>query len=271
MADALQTLLEMNSPNNMNKYSESYTPNVRRNSARVGGIRKFLGMGGGDDGSISQADYESALGDTLEDQRGQMQAEAEARSIPERVRGEYGLASDRIRGSAAIEAARASADRLGMQLQASAENQRLNREAVDARTAANRSATDARAAAGRDATSARAVTKQQMSGAEMRARALETGKAEPNYPPTNGIVDNLKSFFGLGQFDKTTAARNEAAQLRGGGAAAQPDNDIMDAAQDYAQEAATMNDAQLRALIASEQTDATPEAQDALFRAIRGL
>lgn len=261
--DALLSLLKLNSPNNMNAVQSTYVPRTSRNNARVSGIRKFLGMAGQDDGSTSQADYEDAMGDVLGEQRGQMQAEAEARAIPERVRGEYGLASDRIRGSAAIEAAKVQADRYALQLQANAENQRLNREATNERAAAGRSATDARSAATRDATSGRQAANRN----EVTARLYETGKAHAPRPAGEGFLSRW-----LTGDSQSTLDQREAQRLRsGGGAAPQANDEVSGIAAQYLQQFGHLDDNQLQQVIMQNESDATPDEIQALMNTIQQM
>lgn len=263
MADALSTLLGMNSPSNMS--DTSYTPNIGRNSARVGVLRKFLGMQGPDDGSISQADYESAYKGIQDEQDEDAKRKAELATLPERVRGEYGLQNERLKGQYQVEAAKAQADRLALSLQATAHNQELNRNATNARSAATQAGTAERAQAAQAASAAR----QQAAQNEARAKLIETGKVHAARPANEGLWGWLT---GKSQKDLDTA---EVQRLRSGAGAPSAsgggDNLAAQAGAQYAAKYGHLDDDSLRAVIAQTQPTATPEEHDAIFRAARGI
>jgi hypothetical protein len=96
-----------------------------RNGAKIGALRKMLGMEGPDLGEFSQGDYEAA-GDYVQSQA------LERETAPERVRGEYGLAGERIRGEYGLKGAELEGEIAGQRL---GQQYQMNREDNDARTA----------------------------------------------------------------------------------------------------------------------------------------
>jgi hypothetical protein len=263
MADALQTLLGLNSPTNMNAVGAAYTPNVSRNNVRVSALRRALGLPGQDDGSNSQQDYETAYQSLSDEQDADLQKKAEAATLPERVRGEYGLAAEHIRAEGQKAALQAQMERFLQQQATTTENQRLNREAIDARSAANRSAIDQRTAGSRDAVNSRQTAGRN----EVTARLYDQGKAHAPRPANEGLLSRW--IFGPSQSDLD---RKEAERLRGGGApAAAGGNDLAaQAGAQYAAQYGHLGDEELRAVIAQTQPTATPDEQEAIFFAARG-
>lgn len=75
----------------------------RRNNAKAGVLRKFLGIEGPDNGEFSQADLQDA-GDYVQRQT------IERDVAPKRVQGEYDLEGERIRGQYGVQAAGINSD-----------------------------------------------------------------------------------------------------------------------------------------------------------------
>jgi hypothetical protein len=104
--NALSVLMKLDSPTNrtVGGPNASYVPNISRNNARVGLLRNFFGLGP-DEGDISQADLESIYQQEQESQQQNVAMAAQARVLPEHVKGQYGLQGEAMKLAAAKEAA----------------------------------------------------------------------------------------------------------------------------------------------------------------------
>ena len=273
MANGLSALLGLQSPSNLTpgQSGAAYVPNISRNSAKVAALRNFLGLGA-DTGDISQQDLEGAFGEIVEQQAAQAEREAEAKALPERVRGEYSLAGERVKGQSALEAARARNEAATTERATAREFQgeqgQLNREAIAGRQSAGQQATTKRLAT----REAGIGQRQRLSQAEGRIRSMEQGKTSPEYPETKNWLDTLKYYTGTGPYDRTTATRATAEKLRAD--ATRPpagDDEITGIAQQYLQQYGNLDDDALVDTIIQNEPDASPAELDALFGSIQSL
>lgn len=258
--DSLQTLMNLQSPSNYSAGARpAYTPNVGRNAARVGALRRVFGLEGPDTGDISQTDLESAYGDVQADQRSQLEAEAQAKAFPYEVQGRYNVERERVRAAAqAQEAQRREAvarESLGQRQAFTANENSMNRDAIAGRQtgsqaamatrqAAAQRAIDMRAQAGRNAAQAQDIRrgKVQAPGASFPYGLLGMGKSQKQ--ADEALLQSLAP--------QTSVGGDEMAVL----------------AQDYRQYAG-LNDDDLLGLIEESQPDASNEEMLALFHAIR--
>jgi hypothetical protein len=253
---SLQTLLNLQSPSNFAQSVPAYTPNIGRNAARVGALRRVFGLEGPDTGEISQSDLESAYGETLAEQQAQAAIKAQAEAFPYQVKGQYDVERERVRAEAqareqmrreqvAQEQTRQRQDFQGSQRQ-------LDREAIMGRQEAAGARSTARQAQTQEAINAR----QRAAQAARRAELLRTGKE-----PVSGT--GLRGMFGMGK----SAEQVRAELLQ----SLTPSTDVMDLVADYAPFAMRESDDDLYARIAEEQPEASPDEIAQLIAAIRGV
>lgn len=255
---ALETLLGLNTLSNRTPGGPSvptFTPNIGRNAARVAGLRKFFGIPGEDVGDISQADYESAYDDTVEERLRELAQKEEIESLPERIRGEYGLREARLNRQTAAE------ERNTMREFTAAQNE-LNRQAAFGRASMSQTGQTARTGM----TQAGVTARQGRAQAEGRARQLEAGKVKPTIPESSGVLEAVQRFLGVGKFDPTEAARAEAVRLRSEALSSEANEPApLDAVASYYR-ASGLTGSALLDRIQQDQPDATPEEINALLQ-----
>lgn len=262
MPDALSILLGMNSPSNANLSAKTlngtYEPNIDRN-VRADLLMKYLGLQEDPTDVTPQTELEGAYQQQVAEQRAAEQAKAEAAVYPERVKGEYALRQEQLKGQYGLQtelekAKQAEAQRLQQQTFTHGENEARN-AAVSGRqekTIAGQNLRSGNYQAGMAA-------RQGIAQREARAKNLLAGKEQPEYPPTNGLMDNLKYYLGIGPYDRTTAAQKQAADLRAQnvGAVANP--------------AAGLSFEEFAAQTIQKVPDATPEEIQQWFNELNGV
>jgi hypothetical protein len=163
----------------------------------------------------------------------------------ENLKGQYGLQTEVAKARAAEQAKQ----------EALAAQESMNQARIDAansRAAGVQAGTTGRTGMIQNGLGSRQVNNDKLS----RAKLLDTGKVEPTYPPTNGPMDTLKYYLGMGPYDRKRASENEAASLRGAATSNQPFADA--------------SDQDLRSALLAKQPDATEEELQAWIADLRG-
>lgn len=193
---------------------------------------------------------------------GMQEREAEAKALPARIAGEYGLREAGVRTQGQMASAQAAASRLASQQQFQAEQNRLNREA-----SADRATQTQQAIAGRAATQQRAAAERQRAAQRaQRIQGLQSGKT--NMPVKPGVFAALGRFLGLSpsqeEVNQTEMQRLMAEETPGGG----DDTDLLTIAQQIAED---FPGADLNSLIQQGLVEGSPEELAALDQMLRSL
>lgn len=276
MADALSTLLGLSKQQG----SSGYTPNLRRPELYGEDTELYDSVPVDDPELYDEAAQSGYSREQL--QRSQVakirqllnmeRAKAQTAIAPKMVEGEYGLRGEALKGRNALEVARMNREAAGLERQTGREftagQNELNREAITGRQRETQGAITGRTQMGQQGITQR----QNQARAEAQARALTERnasggyKTEPTYPPTQGIMDTLKYYLGVGKYDRDTAARDQANQIRSQALSDQPE-DPSSLAASYAD----VPDAQLLSTIVQEQDGASPDEIQALVQEVQRL
>lgn len=257
MPNAMDTLRNLNSPSNFGQSAGTYTPRVGRNNARVAGLRKFFGMPGEDDGSISQADYESAFGDVQDESLQMLQAGAQAKAYPQQVAGGYRVRAEQTRAQANAEA---RAAQLEQQRQMQEDRQAFAAE----QSQATRAAQSARSAGSQEAIAARMSATQRALG--MRQQNAANTRRAANIRSGKEKAPGAAAPYGFLGFGKSQDAANKELLST----LESQDSGMSEAAADYAPFVGLSDDA-LLAKIQQTQPDATPDEMLQLFDEVRRM
>lgn len=268
MADALSTLLNLQSPANRSVGGPNVqipgAPDIRRNNAKTSLLAKFLGVP--DDGSISEEQMESTYNEVAAQQAAAEQRKAELDVLPEQVRGQYGLQTERMRGQSTVEAARLAAERAATERETAREFQagqnelgrQVTREGQQATT--NRTQMTQQGIAGR----------QQRGQTESRARLFETKDAKGNFK-MNAPRPQGEGWWGrLTGPSQESLNSAEANRLRSGALQQEQSApaDVSEVVQSYLQMYPGVQGQELLSILTQEQPTASPEEIQGLAQQI---
>lgn len=199
----------------------------------------------------SQQDTSDAAARMQDLQSEMLMDEAQAKSLPERLRGEYGLREQILQNTGNLDVAHVNREAAASQAEAMREfnamQGQLNRDAAYGRAQLTQGGLNTRSAnieSGKN-------NRQMINDANNRARLLETGKAHA--PAPDGWWDKL--------FGPTQKARDAAAaqKIRQEAMTAGSAPGIDEVASRYLQQYPSASPDQLRGIIAREHQNATPQ------------
>lgn len=180
---------------------------------------------------------------------GTLQAQGEAKAVPERIKGEYGLAGAQIRAQEAANRAKEADAQRQTQRDFQAEQNRLGREAVAGRQTSGFEAQNTRAEAAQ-----RAAKERQTYGAQLQGERDKTlGKVKDTGP--NAFQRLLQSIGVLSPSEPAAGASSEAATF----------------AQQHYGDLAGLPDEQILQSLQNDQPDASPDELQQMLQGIQGL
>ena len=241
-----------------NSVAQPPVRDIRRNPARSAVLAKFLGL---DQYDHSEQEMEDVYGGLREQEMEDAAMAAEAKAVPVRAKGQYDLLLEQLKGGTSRDVARMRNDAASIERETAREfaarQNELNRNAIAGRQSSAQAAITGRS----QAMEAGRSQRQRAGQAESRAKLYDSGKVNAPRPSDEGWLEWL---FGPSQSDLNT---QEATRLRSEALGAASAGDPSDIASEYLD----VPDDQLESVIASEQTDASPEEIAGLINAVRAL